>query len=160
MEITSLWQILANSIRCRVATRVRGEQGGTTGALDREVDEERGEREKEGETRSHTHRHGRAQRTQQTWDDQKTEYTNANVCTYIDIKKRLQLTGRHSEYRRVLTHTHTQKEQRDGDSAGSTRVFRGAESASQSLRRKRLWKITEEKSSVPVRQHFVLSDAR
>ena len=35
-----------------------------------------------------------------------------------------------------LTHT----EERDGDSAGSTRAFRGAESASRNLRRKRLWK--------------------
>ena len=54
-----------------------------------------------------------------------------------------------------LTHT----EERDGDSVGSTRVFHGVESTSRNLRRKRLWKITEEKSSVPVRQHFVLSDA-
>ena len=35
-----------------------------------------------------------------------------------------------------LTHT----EERDGDSAGSTRAFRGAESASRNLRRKRLWR--------------------
>ena len=40
--------------------------------------------------------------------------------------------------------------ERDGDSAGSTRAFRGAESASRNLRRKRLWKITEEQNSVPV----------
>ena len=55
-----------------------------------------------------------------------------------------------------LTHTG----ERDGDSARSTRAFRGAESASRNLRRKRLWKITEEESSAPVWQHFVLSDAR
>ena len=36
--------------RCRVVTRVRGEQGGTTGVLDGEIDEERGEREKERES--------------------------------------------------------------------------------------------------------------
>ena len=55
-----------------------------------------------------------------------------------------------------LTHTG----QRDGDSAGSTWAFRGAESASRFLRRKRLWKIIEEERSVPVWQHFVLSDTR
>ena len=76
--------------RCRVATRVRGELGGTTGPfLDGEIDEERGEREKEGGTHCHSHRHERAERTQpatqQTRDDQKTEYTNANVCIYIYV---------------------------------------------------------------------------
>ena len=54
-----------------------------------------------------------------------------------------------------LTHT----EERDGDSAGSTRAFREAESASRNLRKKTDMEIIEE-SSVPVWQHFVLSDMR
>ena len=54
----------------------------------------------------------------------------------------------------------THREERDGDSAGSTRAFPGAESASLNLHRKRLWRITKEESSVLVRQHFVLSNTR
>ena len=57
---------------------------------------------------------------------------------YIYRSRQLQLTGRQGEHRCLFTHTHT--EERDGDSAGSTRAFRGAESASRNLRRKRLWR--------------------
>ena len=40
------------------------------------------------------------------------------------------MTSRRSECRRLLTHTHIQTEEWDGDSARSTRVFLRAESAS------------------------------
>ena len=41
---------------------MRGEQGGTTGVLDREIGEKGGERKRQA--RSHMHRHGSTQETQ------------------------------------------------------------------------------------------------
>ena len=52
-------------------------------------------------------------------------------------------------------------EARDGDSAGNTRAFRGAEAASRRPAQENDYgEIAEEKGSVPVRQHFVLPNAR
>ena len=42
-ESTADSRVETLSIRCRVATRVRGERGGTTGVLDRRASEKRGE---------------------------------------------------------------------------------------------------------------------
>ena len=141
-------------------TRVRGEQGGTTGVLDGEVDEERGEREKEGETRSHMHRHGRAQKTQQTLDDRKTEYTNANVCIYIDIKKVTANRPTQQIPTPAHSHAHTNRAVRWRLCRKHTGVPRSRVSLPKTCARKRLWRKSRREGSVPVRQHFVLTNAR
>ena len=65
---------------------MRGDQGGTTGDLDREIGEKRGERENDRRARAciDTEAHGKhSPAAQQTRDDWKTEYMNTNVYVYI-----------------------------------------------------------------------------
>ena len=62
--------------------------------------------------------------------------------------------------RRTPTPVHSHTEERDGDSAESTRAFRGAESTSRKPAQNGYGELTEEKSLVPVLQHFVLSNVR
>ena len=70
--------------RCRVVTRVCGEQGGTTGVLDWELGEKGRERERRARTRTDTEARGEhSPATQQTRDDGETEYMNTSVCMYI-----------------------------------------------------------------------------
>ena len=66
-----------NGSRCRVSTRMRGEQGGTTGVFDRGIGEKR-ERERESERRSHTYRQRSARGRGPT--TQETRVENASVC--------------------------------------------------------------------------------
>ena len=75
-------------IRCRVATRVRGERGGTTGVFDRRVDEKRGERERETRTRGDKEAHpgkrlGNAEDT--SWAEKQETRTQVYVyCSWIN----------------------------------------------------------------------------
>ena len=130
--------------RCRVVTRVCGEQGGTTGVLVEEIDEERGESERRRNappTRNDTE--GRREHNRQQWqtrDDQKTEYTNANVCIYICIK--MVIADRPTQ--RIPTpahsHAHTDRRARWRLCRKHTGVPRSRVSLPKTCAGKRLWR--------------------
>ena len=75
-------------------------------------------------------------------------------------KKKRKLQGLTKQgHMRMNTLTHENRG-KDGGTAGSTRAFLGAAQASRKPAERKLWRTTEEKRSVTVRQHFVLPNAR
>ena len=67
--------------RCRVATPVRGERGGTTGVLDRRVGEER-ERERDARSRRDNEAHGDAARQHKRHELSRRQGTRTQVYVY------------------------------------------------------------------------------
>ena len=75
-------------------------------------------------------------------------------------KKKRKLQGLTKQgHMRMNTLTHENRG-KDGGTAGSTRAFLGAAQASRKPAERKLWRTTEEKRSVTVRQHFILANAR
>ena len=133
---------MADRKRCRVVTRVRGEQGRTTGVLDRGVGEKR-KRERDAHTRMDKEAHGKAARQRRRHELSRRQ-SKEHKYMYIEDSNGYNRSGRRDGCRRLITHAHMGQ---DGDSAGSTRAFHGAESASREPTQRKLWRTTE-KSSV------------
>ena len=154
-------ETVPTSIRCRVATRVRGERGGTIGVLDRRAGEKKGKSERDAHARMHKGAHGKAarQRRRHKWSRRQSKRTRVYVYEYgyADEPNGYNRSGRRNRCRCLYTYAHRGH---DGGTVGSTRAFHGAARASRRPAEGKLWRTTEEKRSVTVRQHFVLANAR
>ena len=121
------------TIACHVVTRVRGEQGGTTGVLDRGIGENR-ERERERDAHTHTDKeaHGNAARQHRRHESSRRQSIRTLVYVYIYICMQTirTVTTDQAGETGADTWSPTHTGEQDGDSAGSTRAFHGAESAS------------------------------
>ena len=99
------------TIACHVVTRVRGEQGGTTGVLDRGIGENR-ERERERDAHTHTDKeaHGNAARQHRRHELSRRQSTRTLVYVYkymyADDSNGYNRSGRRDGCRRLITYTH------------------------------------------------------